>query len=428
MQPEPSRTAPTAADGPAIGAESDRPTFLHGEIIPSNGHLAAPPPSAGSILALVAVKPLLLAAIASSSVLLAACIIDLSDLTGGAPDAGSGGSGAATAASTSTGSPAAAGSGGSSAPGMLDCAPCPAGGCAATTLASGQDAAGPAGIAVTSDGLYWVNRTGNAVMRLASTGGAPQVLATATAPVALAVAGGHVIWAAQGGVYGCATSSCKATTLEVSTSTMSGSIQGVAYDAQYVYFTDEGSGASTGKAVRCPFVSMCHGGKILGSMLDKPVGIALFGTTAFFTEQSDGNLNGDVDQSPTAGGGATRVASTLQLPTAVAADGMNVYWTESDPSSGKVRRCPYAAGYCMTPEDLATGLAAPLDVGLAGGRVYWSNAGDGRVLSCPATGCGGGAPRVHASGRTGLRRIALGASCVFFTDDQDGGSVSKAAL
>ncbi len=310
---------------------------------------------------------------------------------------------------------------------MLDCAPCPGGGCAATAVASAADATGPNGIAVTSEGLYWVNQSGGTVMRLAATGGQPQVLATASGPVAIAVSGGQAVWAAQDGVHGCTVATCAASTVKIVAATVMGSIQAVAYDGQYVFFTDQGTGADDGTAGRCPLLAGCPTPVQLGNSYNAPLGVALYDAQVFWTEQADGNQNGAVYQSPKGGGGPMQVTASINLPTAVAADGADVYWTESTTTGGKVRRCPYTAGYCMNPEDLATGLAAPLDVAVGGGRVYWSDSGDGRVLSCPSSGCGAGAPTVHASGRTGVKRIALGATCVFWTDDQGGGSVSKAA-
>jgi len=385
------------------------------------------------------VRPLLLAvAPAALATLLSGCWIDLSNLTGGGSDGGTGGGGATTGASsssksssstssTSTSSTSASSTGaGGGAPGVLDCAPCPAGGCGATTIATGQDADGPDGIALDGDTLYWVNRAGGTVMRL-SASGAPQQIAQANEPMAVAASQGYVAWAAQDGVYGCTAASCSSTTLLIAEPTLSGSIQGVATDGKYVYFTDQGSMPGMGKTVRCPLVSMCHGGLSLGSGFSAPLGITLHDALVFWTEQGNGNQNGNVDQSSTGGGAFNRDASSLQLPTAVAADDTSVYWTESDPTAGRISSCPYAGGYCMNPDTIETGLAAPLYIGLGGGRVYWSNAGDGTVVSCPTTGCGKSMPRVHASGRMGLRHIAVGASCVFWTDDQGGGSVSKTA-
>jgi hypothetical protein len=378
----------------------------------------------------------LAAILAPAAALFASCVLDLSDLTGGAP---AGGAGGATHASSSRSSTTTGGTGGASsssggaggqAPGVLDCAPCPGGGCDATALASGADADGPDGIALDTDALYWVNRGSGAVMRLPASGGAPSVLASANQPTALAVMGGYVVWAAADGVYGCPASGCAAATVKIAGALTNGSIQGVAYDGQYVYYTDDGGaggGPNNGEAVRCPPNAGCHGGVVLGPGLNLPGGISLYGDEVFWTETADGNQNGNIDFSPK-GGDLSQLASELDLPTTVVADDTYAYWPLHEATGGKIQRCAWGAAPCATPDDLATGLSAPLDVGLANGRIYWSDTGDGEVLSCPTSGCAGAPPEVHASGRQDLRHIALGTSCVFFTDDTNGGSVSKAPL
>jgi len=252
-------------------------------------------------------------------------------------------------------------------------------------------------------------------------------LAAASAPTSIAVAGGYAVWAAQDGVFGCTVASCAQSLVKIVAPTLSGSIQGVAYDGQYVYFTDQGTGAMDGTAGRCPPLAGCPSAVSLGTALDVPLGISLFGTLVFWTAEANGNQNGAVFKSAKSGGGPFQVSASLDLPTAVAADSVYAYWTQSTPAGGTVSRCAYGPGYCMTTDDLAVGLSAPLDLALGGGRIYWTDSGDGQVLSCLATGCGTGAPRQHASGRTGLRHLALGAACVFWTDDQGGGSVSKVA-
>jgi hypothetical protein len=391
-----------------------------------------PRAAGGSIVAGTAVK--LLAFVVPAAVMLAACVLDLGDLTGGSRDGGAtgGASASASAASTGTGGAGNAGSsastGGGGVPnGVLDCGPCPGSGCAATTLASGADADGPAGIAVTSDGLYWANRSGGTVMRLAVGGGAPALVAMANGPVAVAVSGSAVAWAAQDGVYGCKVATCATTPLLVEAASVPGAIGGVAFDGLNVFYTDKGSGSTGGTVVACPAESGCPGLVTLGSGYNVPLGIALLDDQVFWTEEGDNNANGAVFQSPKGASGPKQIIASINLPAGVTADGANVYWTEATTTDGKVRRCPSGVGYCDTVDDLATGLAAPRDIALGGGRVYWSNTGDGRVLSCPVTGCGTGAPKVHASGRQGLRNIAVGDTCVFWTDDQNGGSVSKAA-
>jgi hypothetical protein len=291
---------------------------------------------------------------------------------------------------------------------------------------SGNEATMAGGIAVTSEGLYWGSLGDGTMRRLAASGGAPAVLAKTGAPRVLAIAGGYATWIGGMGLNGCTVSACQAT-LKLLSDSGSGAFTSLAYDGHDVYFSGS-AGSFSGSVWSCAPPSGCSGAGLtmLGSVAAQ--GIAVHGPHVLWTDPGNGNQNGNVDVSPTTGGGFTDVASALQLPTGIAADDAYVYWTEADPTAGKVRRCPYTVGYCANPEDLATGLSAPIDLALAGERVYWLDQGDGRVLSCPVTGCAGGPPQVHASGRTGLQHIAVGASCVFWTDGDGGGSVSKAAL
>ena len=60
---------------------------------------------------------------------------------------------------------------------------------------------------------------------------------------------GYAVWAAQDGVYGCAVASC-GSPIKIADATVNGSIQGVAYDGQDVYYADQGTGASDGEVVR----------------------------------------------------------------------------------------------------------------------------------------------------------------------------------
>jgi hypothetical protein len=348
-------------------------------------------------------------AIAAPAILLAACMIDLDGLTGGR-----GGAGSTSSASSGTGG------GGAS---VLACDPCPDGGCAPQVLAGFPEVNDPSAIAVTSEGLYWTNHGSSTVMRLPASGGPPAVLSAATGPVALAVAGGYAVWAEQDGVHGCAVTSCGAP-IKIAASTVSGSIQGVAYDGQSVYFTDQGNGGSSdGAVLSCPPQASCPL-STLGTALFLPLGIAVYGTQVFWTNQGDGQQNGSVDQSPKGASGVEVIASSLSLATGVGSDGADAYWTEATATGGKVRRCPSGAN-CQTPEDLATGLAAPLGLAVGGGRVYWADGADGTVQSCPSAGCGAGQPTMHASGRTGARAVALGATCLFWIDEVGGGSIVK---
>lgn len=259
-------------------------------------------------------------------------------------------------------------------------------------------------------------------MRLSASGGAAAVLSAASGPTAIAVSGGYAVWAAQDGVYGCPVTSCGSPIL-IASPTVNGSIQGVAYDGQYVYFTDQGTGAGDGTVVRCAPQAGCPASLTLAVGLDNPLGIALYGAQVFWTDQGDGQQNGSVYQSPKGSSAPLAIAASLDLPTGVASDGADVYWTQATVTDGTVDRCPSGA-YCLTPEALDTGLPGPLGLAVGGGRVYWADSSGSKVLSCPSTGCGTGQPTTHATGLTGPVSVALGDTCLFWIDEVGGGSVA----
>ena len=338
-------------------------------------------------------------------------MIDLGGLSGGVPDGGTAGG-----ASTTSG-------GGVDRAGVLDCDPCPGAGCTPQALATGTSADGPHGIALAGDGLYWVNRSGGTVMRLAATGGAPEALSTAMAPQAIATSGGYVVWGAQDGVYGCTAASCGATSVKIAASTMMGSIPSVAYDGAAVFYTDPGSGAVD----QCPPLAACSAPIQLGNGYKMPTGLALYGTQVFWADQGDGNQDGDILSSMKGGGNPgddQRLAlpphrrgrgRCLRLLHGVDGDGR-----QDPPLPLRPRLLQHARRSRHRPRRPARSRArrrAPLLDRLRRRQ--------GAEL--PGHGLRRSAPKVHASGRTGLRRLAVGASCVFWTDDQGGGSVSKVA-
>jgi len=341
------------------------------------------------------------AAIALST---SACILDLSDLSA---QYGAGGGGSAQQGS------------------VLGCDPCPNGDCAPSVVANGLDVANePWDVAVGSDGVYWVNQAGGRVMRLVEGAAVPETLTTSVGPSAIAVGGGRVFWSAQDAIWMCPVSGCDAGKQQLSQAIAPGSPGRITFDGLLVYFTDHGTTSSNGRVMACDPAS-CAQPTVLSGDRFAPDDIVTQGSSVFWADLGDGQGNGTVFRSPKTGG-PSQIISALFLPTAVAADGSYVYFLESVPG-GKVQRCPVSGGYCNTPEDIAPADAfkKPFDLVISGGRIYWSNVEDGSIRSCPTPGCSGEAPRVHVSGRQGLRRFALGGSCIFWVDDTSGGSVMK---
>ena len=358
--------------------------------------------------------------LAAAGLSLGACVLDLGGLTGGSTH-GRGGSGTGGASSDG-------GVTGGAGPGcpLLDCAACakdcPDGGCSPTPIPTHPDADRPWAVAVASDAVYWVNQHGYTVARRKQGSTTSEVITTATAPTAIAVAAGYVVWADLDGLWGCPADACNAGKKKIFASAGPGSLGGVAYDGQFVYFTDRGDGQLTGKVLRCA-PDACAAPLEIVTGQHAPTGIALTSSAVLWSDVGTGEQNGNLYKASKTGGNVTLIASSLILPTAVAADDTHVWFTQWS-ADGKVFRCAHPQGYCDAPFDIAPAagfLALPFDLALAGGRIYWSNTGDGTVLSCPVDGCDTSAPRVHAQGRAGLRTIALGTSCLVWADDTEGG-------
>jgi hypothetical protein len=81
---------------------------------------------------------------------------------------------------------------------------------------------------------------------------------------------------------------------------------------------------------------------------------------------------------------------------------------------------PAEGGTCPDPCTLATGLDHPFLMTSDSTNVYWTEFGDvlgsgnGKVSSCPVTGCGSGGPTVIGQGLTNPRGIAVDAQNVYF--------------
>jgi hypothetical protein len=351
------------------------------------------------------------------------CVLDLGGLSGGTTTT-TGQGGAAGGSASSGGGPPDAGPDGAGGCPLLDCS-CAAG---PTVLAAGTTFADlPRGLAADADGVYWVDFQGGQVMRRRASGGGPEQLAAAVAPRALAVSGQTLVWTESDGVHACTLSSCAGTAHLVTPSLAPGSLRAVAFDGQTVAFTDLGMGPNQGKARACA-LGACTPIDLAGTLV-APEGLVQDGSLAFWIDQGNGNQNGTVQSSPTSAQAVAQIAASLDLPFGVAVDDTYVYWTQHLPA-GHVYRCPRAGGYCDHPEDVAPqagALGRPADLHLGNGRIYWTNDDDGSIRSCPQPGCGSALPTVHVTGRVGIEKLAVGSSCLFWTENGGGGAVLEVA-
>lgn len=366
-------------------------------------------------------------AFALGSALFGGCILTFDDLSSG----GTTGSGGATGTASSSGGATSSSSSGTGAMGgggacpilTCDACDCPGGGCPPTVLAQAD---GPLGVALASDGVYWVNEHGGTIARRLEGAAQAETIATGSHPSSIALAAGFVFWSEDDGVHRCSVASCSPQMFAPSLAT--GSIRGIAADAQHVFWADRGAAADMGMIRSCP-VGACGSPQDLFTMQFNPEGVALTTDSVVWTAQGNGQQNGSIYKGSKAGGNPSSIAAALILPTSLAVTATDVYWTESS-STGHVFRCRHDMGYCDTPADVAPmagALGTPLDIAIAPGRVYWTNTTGGTVTSCPLPDCGGAAPTVHAGGRQSPHRLAVGSTCIFWTEDDGGGDVVKLA-
>lgn len=349
--------------------------------------------------------------------ILSGCILDFDGLAGGGSTSSSGTT-SAGGASSSGGSTSSGGSGGAAC-GPLDC--CDA---APVELVGPGVASSPRGLVARKDGLYWANFGGDAILRLPADGGPAETLATAVGPRGVAAWDDRLVWTARDGVYACTLPACADAAVVVPSLGVD-SLRAVAFDGVTLAFTDRGAADYDGRARSCA-LDACEPLDLHDGML-APEGIVLDGSHATWTESGNGNMNGSVWRSPKDQAGAMQVAWSLTFASGVAVDDGYVYWTEqASAPEGHVTYCTLGAQGCVTR--VAEGpFDKPSDLLVAGGSVVWTNLVAGTIASCPAPTCGAAAPKEHVTGRIGLAKIAVNATCIFWGEDAGGGAIYKVA-
>jgi hypothetical protein len=125
---------------------------------------------------------------------------------------------------------------------------------------------------------------------------------------------------------------------------------------------------------------------------------------------SDGLVSGV----PSGGGSPMTLASHQALPSTLAADSTNLYWSNGAGCSssascpGAIMTVPLSGG---TPLVLASGPYFPQSLAIDGARVYWGTS-DGRLMSVAKT---GGTPTMLAYYRTSIGSLAVDATSLYWT-------------
>jgi hypothetical protein len=174
----------------------------------------------------------------------------------------------------------------------------------------------------------------------------------------------------------------------------------------------------------------------LANKLPAPYGIAVQGTTLFFTTTAQTNVGcpglwaSAVLSCSTGGcaaipdcatsGGPTVLASNQTQLAGIAADAKNIYWADS--GAHVIRFCgqPTCSG---GPQTFADNLGTPYDVVSNGTTVFFTDRTAGNLYACPTTGCGS-SPTVLATGLVDPLLLAVDTKSVYATLYMGGSIVS----
>jgi hypothetical protein len=291
-------------------------------------------------------------------------------------------------------------------------------------------------------------------------------------PVSLVIGGGNLYWT-NGGLGMGATGSLKAvgpgggTPIVIASMTNQAPrdlVVGTVGTDAFVFWTSAPGTPASGAIYKAPLLGGTPTALVSG--LDVPEGIATGGGELFWADFQGGGIS----EAPLAGGASKQIAQG-NYPYRVVADDTFVYWTNEGtagmmPADGSVSRFNHAAGggavEAVAPmQDTPRALARDADAGgvtqaiywatfgpkgalmrakiSASGvapaevlapmqnypngiavddvNVYWTNRGDGTVLSLPKTANAGDAPVTVASGQLAPGAIAADADFVYWVNE-----------
>ncbi|MBL8741054.1 MAG: hypothetical protein JNK04_08175 [Myxococcales bacterium] len=143
---------------------------------------------------------------------------------------------------------------------------------------------------------------------------------------------------------------------------------------------DEGGGPSTGGGSCDADLTLPSGEPtVVGSGLDRPVGIALVGEDIYVTQTGSGVSNGALVRLPKLGGPVEVLASDQRQPWAVTADSQYVYWVDrGEGEDGSLHRLSLADD---AVEVLAEKLRYPWGIAAHGGSLYATELNNNRVIA-----------------------------------------------
>jgi hypothetical protein len=271
------------------------------------------------------------------------------------------------------------------------------------------------GFAIDANQVYWSDITASSINRVPIQGGASTVLASSLEyPSSPVVDANRVYWVTQSDIQALSIAGGQPTTL------VSGAFSPsrLAANATHLYYLNNygiarvplaGGDAAT-------FIAPV-GGMARAFALDATNLYWLFGS-------STGKTVAKIMKQPLAGGDPTTLFTATQI-NGFAVDATHVYWTipEDSENKGSISKVPLAGGQ---PIVLATGLDGPSEIVADGTYVYWIGDYGGQVLRVPVA---GGTPTMVAANPWLATQLKLDATSVYWIENRnDTGATTTAVM